>query len=72
MLHGCSVAPKVKDSSENHVTIESYSMNTEKSKQLADTECARYNRRAQMVYQPTSHGGTSIEDERDYVFACVD
>jgi hypothetical protein len=62
---GC--APSVRSSSPNHVTIESYQMDFRRAQQLADAECAKYNRQARLTLK-ASPG----EAERDYIFACVD
>jgi hypothetical protein len=62
---GCT--PSVKSSSPNHVTVESYQMDVAKAQQLADAECAKYNRRAKMTLKATPG-----EEERDYIFACID
>ena len=59
--------PSIKSSSENYVTVESYQMNQARAQQVADAECAKYHRRATMTLKPTPG-----EDERDYIFACVD
>jgi hypothetical protein len=62
---GCG--PSIKSSSANHVIVESYQMNDAKAQQVADAECAKYRRRASVTLKPTAR-----EDERDYIFACVD
>ena len=65
VMAGCR--PSIKSSSANHVTVESYQMDEAKAQQVADAECAKYNRRATMTVKPTPG-----EDERDYIFACSD
>ena len=69
MLSAFAVAcgPSIKRSSPNHVIVESYQMNEAKAQQVADEECGKYRRRASVTLKPTSR-----EDERDYIFACVD
>ncbi len=62
---GCG--PSIKRSSPNHVIVESYQMNDAKAQQVADAECAKYHRRALVTLKPTPR-----EDERDYIFACID
>jgi hypothetical protein len=62
---GCG--PSIKNSSPNHVTVESYQMNDAKALQAAEVECAKYHRRAAMTLKPTAR-----EDQRDYIFACID
>ncbi len=64
-LEGCD--PTVKNVSPNFVTIESYQMNTRKVQELADTECAKHNRRASLTSSPTT-----LVDRRNYIFACVE
>lgn len=64
-LIGCS--PSVTSSSPNHVTVESYQMDVGKAQRVADRECARYNRRAEITLKATPK-----EYEREYIFACVD
>lgn len=59
--------PTVKHATPNHVTIESYQMNAGKAQQLADAECAKYNRTASLTLSPSTR-----EDERTYIFSCVD
>ena len=69
ILQGCGKSvinpSSVKSSSPNHVTIESYGMDTPRAQQLADAECAKYNRRAQMTVKASPF-------ESDYIFACID
>ena len=59
--------PSIKSSSANHVIVESYQMNEAKAQQVADAECAKYQRRATMTVKPTPG-----EDQRDYIFGCID
>lgn len=72
LLQGCGPSAQVKFSSENHVTVESYSLDAAKAQQLADAECAKYHRRAKIAHKASPHGTSTIDDERDYVFACVE
>ena len=65
VLMGC--APSVKNSSPNHVTVESYQMDAGKAQRIADAECAKYHRRAEMALKATPG-----EEQRDYIFACVE
>lgn len=65
ILTGCG--PSVTSSSPNHVTVESYQMDVGKAQRVADRECAKYNRRAEITLKATPG-----EYERDYIFACVD
>ena len=70
MLQGCGPSVSVKSSSPNHVTIESYMLDAPKAQQLADAECAKYNRRARMTLKAAL--GEGLEVDRDYIFACID
>ena len=64
-MAGCG--PSIRTASPNHVIVESYQMNDEKAQRVADAECAKYRRRARVTLKPTAR-----EDERDYIFACID
>lgn len=66
MVAGCTPV-SVKESSPNHVTIESYMMDLEKAQRLADEECGKYSRRANVVLKANPG-----EPEREYVFECID
>lgn len=62
---GCG--PTIKSATPNHVIVESYQMNIENAQRVADGECAKYQRRAEIVLKATPR-----EQERDYLFACVE
>jgi hypothetical protein len=62
---GCR--PSITSSSPNHVTVESYQMNEVQAQQIADAECAKYHRRARIALKPTTR-----EDEREYIFSCIE
>lgn len=65
VLIGCG--PSVKSSSPNHVTVESYQMDAVKAQRIADAECAKYHRKAEMILKATPG-----EKQRDYIFSCVE
>lgn len=67
---GCT--PVVKSSSPNHVTVESYQMDLGKAQRVADRECAKYRRRAELTLKASTGGESTDRDERDYIFACVE
>jgi hypothetical protein len=62
VLSGC--AAKVVTSSPRSVVVHSEGMDTAESQTLADKECAKYQRHAQLTGRPTYW-------LREYVFDCV-
>ncbi len=62
-IQGC--ATHVVSSNERSVIVESQRMNVEKAQELADAECAKHSRIAQMTIKADPW-------ERNYVFYCID
>lgn len=62
-IQGC--ATRVVSSNERSVIVDSYWMDVAKAQQLADAECAKHSRIAQMTIKADPW-------ERHYVFYCID